>query len=220
MAKLIGGLIVVGVLVVGVFVWQGQRAAAPAVSQEAALLSDNAPESMLEKGLGAVASIKDAMGLGKSMRCSYTMDQGGKPIQATVWVDGEKFKTVTQVDGMEVNGIFDGANQYSWTSAAKVGMKMSKECMEKMMKNAEDLAAVSGPAGGTMPRMEDFKAGFDMAKNVSCEAAGTVDLTLPKDITFTDQCAMMQDSMKMMQEMKDKLPAGMEMPKLPNAAAY
>lgn len=206
---------VVGALIVGVFVWQGQRAAAPVVSQEAALPSSQAPESMLEKGVGAVASIKDAMGLGKSMECTYTMS-ADQSMETSVVVDGQKFKSTTVMKDMTVYGLFDGETQYTWMSNSKQGMKMSKSCMEQMTATVKDMAKPE--TNTTTPK--DMRDEFDMAKNVSCQPAKSVDWSLPQDVVFTDQCAMMQDSMKMMQEMKDKLPAGIEMPKLPNAAAY
>ena len=33
---------------------------------------------------------------------------------------------------------------------------------------------------------------FEMAKNVKCTPASDTDFTLPADVTFTDQCALME----------------------------
>ncbi len=217
MAKIIGGIVVV-VLVVGAYIlWQGQRAVAPTDSMQPmqGVESEAASETMMDKGKQMVSSIKDAMGLGKAMQCTYAMDQDGKAMQSTVLVEGQKFKSMTTMDGMEVYGVFDGENQYSWTSASKVGMKMSKACLDKMAASAKDMATTTSESGA---KAEDMRAAFDVAKNVQCEAAGMVDFTLPKDVTFTDQCAMMEESMKMMEQMKDKMPAGMTLPTQPNMA--
>lgn len=215
MVKIIGGGVVLVLLGVGFWMWQSRQATAPDAPTDQQTSSD-APQGMVEKGMGVVGSIKDAMGLGQKMQCTYTMEQDGKPFQSTVLVDGEKFKSTTTIDTMTVHGLFDGENQYSWTSASKVGMKMSKSCMEKMTESVKDMVA-QAPKGQDS-QVEDIRKGFDMAQNVQCEAALSADLSLPADITFTDQCAVMEQSMKMMEQMKGKLPAGVEVPKMPNVA--
>jgi hypothetical protein len=80
---------------------------------------------------------------------------------------------------------------------------MDAACMKSM---AEKMPAIDSDK--KMPTTEDIRGTFDAAKNVKCEPAASADFTLPTDVTFTDQCAMMQNSMKMMEQVKDKIPAG------------
>lgn len=213
MAKIIGAVVAVVVVIGAFFVWQSKQAGAPMDESGAMAPKAESGESMMEKGMGAVASIKDAMGLGKSMQCSYSVSED-QSIQSSVVVDGQKFKSTTVMKDMTVYGLFDGEMQYTWMSNSKQGMKMSKSCLEQMTNTVKDMTKPETSA----PAARDMRDELDMAKNVSCQPAAGVDWSLPKDITFVDQCAMMQDSMKMLQEMKDKLPAGMEMPVMPNAA--
>lgn len=217
MGKIIG-LVVVAVLLIGGFLYWNSRESGPTGMEKTSDEMAAVPGEMLgvakeEKGM--VSSIKDAMGLGQKMQCTYMMNEGGKAFESKVMVDGEKYASTTTIDNMTVYGIFDGENQYSWTSAAKTGMKMSKACLEKMQATAQNMAKPAETPGAAP---QDMEKAFEMAKNVKCEPASSADFTIPKDVTFTDQCAMMEQSMKMMEEMKDKMPAGMTIPSMP--AAY
>lgn len=211
MGKIIG-LVVIAVLLIGGFLYWNSQQDGPAGMGNTDDGMAVVPGEMLgtakeEKSM--VSSIKDAMGLGQKMQCTYTMSEGEKAFESKVMVDGEKYASTTTIDNMTVYGVFDGENQYSWTSAAKTGMKMSKACLEKMRTTAQGMAK---PVETSAATPQDMEKAFDMAKNVKCEPVSGADFTIPKDVTFTDQCAMMEQSMKMMEEMKDKLPAGMTMP--------
>ena len=212
MGKIIG-LGVVGVLLIGgFFYWNNRQSSLSSMEQainEKTAASDKSSSGAKEEKGSMVSSIKDAMGLGQKMQCTYTMNESGKAFESRVMVDGEKYASTTMIDNMTVYGVFDGENQYSWTSATKTGMKMSKVCLEKLQATAQDFARPSETPATALQGME---RAFEMAKNVKCEPASSGDFTIPKDITFTDQCEMMEQSMKTMEEMQGKLPEGMTFP--------
>lgn len=214
MVKIIGGIVVL-VLVIGAWwMWHsGQDTAGTGAGDGQSKLSAT---SSTDKTTSKIASIKEAMGLGKAMQCAYALDENGRSLQSSVTVDGEKFRSVTTLDKMTVYGVFDGENQYSWTSAAKTGTKVSKACLAKMMSAAKEMSAQSQSKDRTaLNQVEDLSKSLESAKNVKCEAGGSLDLTLPKDVTFSDQCALMEQSMKLMEQMKGKLPAGVTVPAQP-----
>ena len=205
MGKLFGLLSLVIVLAIGGY-WYTSHA--PATKQ-----SIDSGQSAIDKAKevkdavenkGVVSSLRDAMGLGTTMHCTYALD--GVNATTEAWINGEKVRTTSTTDKMTTNSISLDGTQYMWTSATKQGMKLDKACLEKM----KATLPTSTTDKTTTPK--DIKDTFDMAKNVKCELADNADFELPKDITFTDQCAMMQDSMKMMEQMKDKLPAGVKLP--------
>lgn len=220
MGKIIG-LVIVAVLLVGGFLYWNSRGGDSAAMKEEtggtmSLSSDSLGTAKEESKV--VSSIKDAMGLGRKMQCTYAIGDD-KAIQATVLVDGEKFKSTTVMKDMTVHGLFDGETQYTWTDKEKQGSKMSKACLDKMTARFQDMSAdASKKESAAAPSVQDLREGFDGLKDVQCQAASAVDFSLPKDVSFVDQCAMIEQSMKMMDEMKDKLPAGMTMPAMP--AAY
>lgn len=151
---------------------------------------------------GMVASIKDAMTSGVAMSCTYVVGEEGKTYESTVIVQGEKFRADSKVAELTTHALFDGADQYVWTDGTKTGFKMSKACIDEISKSAPE-------AESKTSSMQDAKAAFDAAKNVNCSPAGDIDLSVPTDITFTDQCAQMQESLKMMEQYKNQMPAGM-----------
>lgn len=211
MGKLFGLLGLIVVIGAGAY-WYTSHAPA---NQSALEGGQNAIEKAKEtketvENKGMVSSIKDAMGLGVAMKCTYAMEQDGKSFESTVSVEGEKFRSESVIAGVTSYALSDGTNQYMWTNSSKQGFKMSKACLEDIAKKAP---ASDGKTEA--PTMKDAKAALDMAKNVSCAPATGIDFSVPTDIIFTDQCAMMQDSMKMMEQMKDKMPAGMNIPNMP-----
>ncbi len=211
MGKIIGLVIAAVFLIGGFLYWNSRDKVSMEVIPDASTTTKGMVPTPAMEEKGVVSSIKDAMGLGQKMQCTYVMNDGDKSIESKVVVDGKKFFSTTATGEMIVYALFDGENQYSWTSASKTGMQMSKACLEKMKESVKDMP--TAPETPMTPK--DMQSAFDVAKNVKCEPAGSVDFALPKDVTFTDQCAMMEQSMQMMKDMKDKLPAGMTVPGMP-----
>ena len=204
---LIGLLIIIGA---GAYFYTQQmsKEEASGGAMEALDKAKDLKTTMEEKGV--VSSIKDAMGLGTAMKCTYTMDETDKSFQSEVLVEGEKFRATSTINGTKNYVLSDGTDQYMWTDKDTKGFKMSKACLEDFKSKFPTPESNQT----TAPKMEDAKTALDMAKNVQCNPAESVDLTVPKDITFTDQCAMMKDSMKALEQMKNKMPAGIEMPQM------
>ena len=206
MGKLFGLLSLIIVLAIGGY-WYTSHA--PATKQsvengETAIDKAKDVKEMVENK-GVVSSLRDAMGLGTTMHCTYALD--GMNATTEAWINGEKIRTTTITDKMTTNSLSLDGTQYMWTSTSKQGMKLEKACLEKMKSLVPQ---TDTPADTTTPK--DIKGTFDMAKNVKCELADNADFELPKDITFADQCAMMESSMKMMEQYKDRMPAGMKLP--------
>ena len=172
--------------------------------QNESVSAKNEANNMMPKS-SVVGSIKDAMGLGESMRCAYTFPGGDTGIASSMYVDGKKWKMSTEMAGAKTEVLFDGETQYVWTNGSTQGMKMSMTCLENLGASAKENGSTAPQTGA-----ENYQDDFDTLQNVSCEKAGDVDFSLPVGVTFTDQCAMMEQSKKMMEQYKDQLPAGMQ----------
>lgn len=160
------------------------------------------PEVVPEKPSMA-QSIKEAMGVGSPMLCTYSFGAGPETMSSRVYVSGKKFKAETMAGGIKTQILSDGDMQYVWTSGSAQGMKMSQNCLES-------LKAAIPESGQTTPSApQDYQQSFDGAENVQCEpatGAGT-EFSVPTDVVFTDQCAMMEQSKKMMEQYQNKIPA-------------
>ena len=101
------------VIIVGFFLWKQKSEPGEVAAVPVNMMAETVPEK------GMVSSIKEAMDLGKKMQCTYVINQDGGLVES--------------------KGSIDGENQYSWTSAAKTGMKMSKACLEKMGESVKNM---------------------------------------------------------------------------------
>ncbi len=165
-----------------------------------------------KEGNGVISSIKDAMGLGKRMKCTYIAQDGKEKVESTIYVDGKKYMSVIDIAGKKTRSLFDGEMIYTWVDGEKVGTKIGLDCMG----NFEDSVPANSADDKEEPAgVENPEDRFEDAMNVNCTPAEAVDFSLPADIKFTDQCEVMKKTMDAVKDMK--LPAGIEMPtNLPN----
>lgn len=166
---------------------------------------ENQAEVKSENG-SVVSSIKDAMGLGKKMKCSYSMGNGESKFESTVFIDGKRYKSSTMVDGKLTYAYFDQDTMYSWMDGQKTGTKMTMSCLDDL-KNSLSADLQESMAS----QIENPEDKFDNANNATCVSADDADFSLPADVVFSDQCAMMKQVTEQMKNIK--IPS---MPNLPN----
>jgi hypothetical protein len=176
------------------------------------------PASSADKG-GVVSSIKDAMGLGKTMRCTYRDKGENGGMEMISYVNGKSYMSETTVAGNLQKTVFNEDGMYSWSPSTKQGTKMTKACMEELEKSApKEKENGSGAPQALDPTREDA---FENAVDVKCEEV-EADFTVPKDVNFVDQCEMMK---KMMGNMSERRIPGSasgaegNMPTIPNMGA-
>ncbi len=201
-------LVLIILIGAGLFVRGKQTMQTPEKERNSAVLPQMAP-STNEKG-GIVSSIKDAMGLGQKMKCTYTAPDGDKSqSSSTIVVDGQKYKFVVEAKGEKSYGIFDGDTQYMWSDKTKQGLKMSKSCIEELNQSVPSTGNSNSLATPETP--QDFEKSFDNVQGMKCEPTDE-DFSLPTDVNFVDQCEVMKATTKAMEGIKDKIPAGMNIP--------
>lgn len=214
---------VVGIVLAGVFFVMGQKKAVSPTKEQTPLLEEpEVGESSVNDTSMTISSIKEAMGIKKPMRCTYSLIEGDKTIQSSVIVEGEKFKAVSDMNGVATNIIFDGTTQYMWTDGQVQGLKMSKACLDELQAGLPKNTPL--PAGETL---EEREKTFAAATGVTCTSATEEDFSLPVGMTFVDQCEMMKQGLDTMKNSKPQassgsssqkntsLPEGMKVPPLP-----
>lgn len=195
------------------FFWFRLRSTSPSTEQGGS--GETSSQTALpptEEKNGVISSIQDAMGLGKKMKCVYSATDGNGA--STIFVDGQKFKFTSEVNGLKMYGLFDGATQYTWTSKDKQGWKMDKTCLDELSASVPKVTQEnSGTGSSDQPTSQsDLRDSFASAQNVQCSPATGEDFSVPADIIFADQCQMIKDSKKAMEQVKDKLPSGFKIP--------
>lgn len=204
--NLVAVAIVLAILVAGAAFFISSKKAQSPASQQAA-----APNgSTAEEDDGAISSIRDAMGLGKKMQCTYADASDGKTLQSVVMIDGKRFKSVIDTPEGKMSIVFDGETQYVWNDKDKSGFKMSQACLDDVEKSLPENLKNNESFG----RLDDITEDFDTAQDVSCRPALSIDTSVPADISFVDQCEMMRQSLDVLKGMN--LPDNVQVPNIPN----
>ena len=193
MKKTLLSVVVIGV----VFVLSGcGKQATTDQSTEGSKIKTEVQTQKQDSG-SVISSIKDAMNLGKKMKCEYTMKvEGSDPIKSTAFIEGKKFKSVGAFNGIVSNTIFDGETMYLWQEGQKNGMKMTMTCInslkESLPQDKEDGQEAKSP--------EDQ---FKDATETSCfPTTESVDFSAPTTVTFVDQCEMLKGLTESMKNVK------------------
>lgn len=181
---------------------QGQETGGGSGNQMAKQEQKGEENSMFE-------NIKDAMSSGKKMKCTYTVTEGENVMKSEAFVQGDKYKAITTFNDQSTHMIFDGESNYTWTSQAKQGMKMSNECIEDLEKDVEEMAQ-------DMEETEEYHAEdpFENAVDMKCENVSSIDFSLPSDVEFVDQCELMKNQQKQMEKAMEGLPEGFQVPSM------
>jgi hypothetical protein len=137
---------------------------------------------------------------GQKLKCTTTTEAGGSSHTATMHFDGGSYRMESMMGDKTVYALFDGTTFYSWGMNSGKGTKMTVECLEKFKEMAKSLPQGQAPT---------YRSSDELVRepNIDCSPVASVDLTIPTDITFVDQCAMMEQSMEMM---KRFAPAGQQ----------
>jgi hypothetical protein len=194
---LVGLLVVIGV---GVYFWSNQSKEALQSGADSAMEKAQEAKNLVEEGQ-AITSLSAAMALGRKTTCTHTTDVNGQKYTTSVTVEGKKYQATTTMGDTTTYVANDGNMQYMWNSKDKQGYKMELSCLEKMKDSLKDM-----PQAQQM--QQDVESDFEKATDVTCKPGGDVNLTIPTDVSFTDQCAMMEQSMQMMKN----IPQGMTPP--------
>ncbi len=165
-----------------------------------------APVEVKKESSDVISSIKDAMGLGKKMKCTYAVGTGEAKFESTAYIEGSKYKSSSIIAGKTAYASFDGEVMYSWMEGSKTGTKMTMACINELKNSLPPGKEGEGPQGVKAPEDQ-----FKDAVNTSCvPAVEAVDFTLPSEITFTDQCEVLRKTLDSMKNVK--LPADVKLP--------
>ncbi len=207
--KIVQGGAVLLILLIGVGVWfflspKEEKTVSLEKNENTVLPPENGSSEEILQKPSMVRSIKEAMETGGQMRCTYTSGEGTAAVTSTVLVAGEQFYTQVVTSGVTTSALYDGKTQYVWTNGSTEGMKMTKACLEDLQASVpQDTTSQQAPS--------DYQGMLETALNVQCVPIETnpLETILPKEVVFSDQCAMMEQGKKMMEQYQDKIPADM-----------
>lgn len=145
------------------------------------------------------------LGKGKSVECTMP----GEGMTTKISAEGKKYRTETVIEGKRHLSVSDGKMMWTWVEGEKQGVKMEFSCMD-------DIRTTIPEEGGPAP---EYAASPEEAlgekPDISCSEAGPVDMSVPDDVAFADQCALIRTQLQAMEEMKKNLPSVPDMKQLP-----
>lgn len=124
-------------------------------------------------------TLRDLLTLTGAQKCTYQTTQNGQPVTSTIYLNGKKFKQVSQVSGpnnttVEVTTISDGAYVYSYSSAsATSGVKIKI-----------DQSVSSSTTQDGSPSSIDWNKQIDY--HCSPATVSDSDLSLPSTVNFVE----------------------------------
>lgn len=214
----IGGVAFIAVIFVIIFLMNGKdnrqtlsEKNNDAISSQKTVSDDVVNGSEPEVQDSFVSKVKKMMEGGKAVSCKYSIDSDGSSVKTTVYMEGErKYKMMMDMGKTGKQYVLsDGKMMWSWNDTQKQGYSLDLSCMEEINKQSKR------PEEASM--MEEYQ--YDSNEEIiaqdpdmECEEGGSVDFSLPKDIVFTDQCAILKQSAAMMEQFK-----GMNIPQAPAA---
>jgi len=157
-------------------------------------------KNLADNNKGLVSGLKDAMKRGVTMKCVADSPDG----HWVTYTNGKNTKTEgTTMDGHEMVIVAKDDVIYTWDKKTKKGQKMDKKCMEDFQKSM----------GMNIPEEEDNFEDFTPDKMEAQEAEGKLkcspstkaDFSVPGDVEFTDQCALLKSQMSGLKNQMDQM---------------
>lgn len=138
---------------------------------------------------------------GIAKKCSYSFEQENEQHNVFVLVDGEKFKLISKVAEETEFSLFDGEAFFSWADGDKQGMKMSSNCSEEMGTSEGEKEDPDGDWDIDSFRSVDEILNQENVEMV-CESTDEVEIRLPTEIEFVDQCELLRKQMELIKELQ------------------
>jgi ABC-type Fe3+-citrate transport system substrate-binding protein len=147
---------------------------------------------------GLLSSIENE----EKLDCKYLVkdEETFNEIEAHIYIEGEKYKSITYTtSGDTLYSIFDGDVFYSWSKLQGQGFRMSKSCAERFAD------AQSEQEEGEDFELDSYKTSselFDENVVIGCDKTSYVDISIPAEITFVDQCEMLEKQIEQIRQIQ------------------
>ncbi|NCU42541.1 MAG: hypothetical protein EOM19_07580 [Candidatus Moranbacteria bacterium] len=153
----------------------------------------------------------DALARGEKLRCSYDEEVFSGMNMLVLFFDGEKYRMEYGTNEDPMVNLFDGEAMYSWNERTKSGFFLKQECVEKFREGDS--------SGETLSQNKYYESAQDVMggyAGISCEKISEVDIQVPGDISFEDQCSFLEMQMENRDQIESLqqqviLPEGIEM---------
>jgi len=171
------------------------------IMKKASKSDSNATSPTEEK----ITNISDALKSTKKIICTYKDSQG---IESKIYIDNGKYKTEYTENGKTQYSFFYGTYYYYWTEGDNKGYKISHECLDELIEGDNSSPGpTSGSEGSVNDEVNNYQTEDDLknTSETSCQTVSSVDISLPENATFTDQCEILKEAKKAMKDIEGKV---------------
>ncbi len=160
-------------------------------------------KEMANEKQGLMGGLKDAMKRGVTMKCVADSADG----HWVTYTNGKNTRTEgTTADGHEMAILVKDDMMYTWDKKTKKGQKIDKKCMEDFQKSM-------GIDTSAMMKEEENFDDFTPEKmevqekegKLKCTPSTKADFSVPGDVEFTDQCALLKTQMSGLKDQMEKM---------------
>ncbi|HWQ59653.1 MAG TPA: hypothetical protein VN420_00705 [Candidatus Fimivivens sp.] len=179
-------------------------------SQDQEGTRDQVQSQAQESAKSGVADWVAGLSEGKRMRCEYSFGEGDKAVRTVMYMERDRYRTEVGTPAGDMVSLFDGKVMYSWTKDGKQGMRMDIECMKQLGDKAPKGEATQKEAAPE--RYDSPQDALESIPDIACSVTtDAVDLSVPTDVTFADQCEMLKGALgKIPAGMQDRIPDGVK----------
>jgi hypothetical protein len=158
-------------------------------------------KNMVAKPKVSFADLMGSIDRQEKIECDYKIidDETKQQLKAKIYIEGDTYKSITWKSDEKLYSIFDGETFYGWSQRTKEGHKMNNTCAQDF-----DDAVFEGENDGDY-ELDTFKTSkelFDEDVSVNCGETEYVDLTIPGDVVFVDQCALLKKQKDLIEKTK------------------
>ncbi len=156
-----------------------------------------------------VGSLKDLLGMGKKLECSweYVDEEGQSKMTGVLWTDGVRSRTQTSTETAgqvyAMNFVTDGVNGYMWEEGKPQGFKYALNEMETEPEAVEE-EEVEEEGDQNLKYVDK-----SMFENYNYQCKGwMVDeakFSVPTEVEFVDMMAQVQQMQESMEQVQDSL---------------
>lgn len=151
-----------------------------------------------------ITNINEALKKGAKYICTYKDANG---VQSKISIDNDKFKTEYTDSGKTQYSIYDGSFYYYWIEGEAKGYKISKQCLDELIVGTETESPANQSESEFEKEIDNYSTedDFNDASEVNCQAVNNVDLSLPKEVSFTDQCDTLKAAKQLMKSLEGQV---------------
>ncbi len=123
--------------------------------------------------------------------------EGGKSV---TYIKGNEMKTETTIGDTTMISVIKDKDMFSWKKGDSTGQKMNQDCM-KELQNKYGQKNDANDFNSAIQKIESKES----AGKITCEPVSKIDLNIPTNINFTDQCKILKEQMQKTEQIQKQI---------------